>query len=179
MLIEPFYREDAVALREDLEVLEQTLQSARKGGSKELMESKSELRDLLTGFDSQMVKECRRARRILDDVETHINSDGLSSFGLLLAATGQSLQGEAQSLEAALVAMESQSPREMDLGSVNRLLNWVRGKILPVVSRILGTIWKILINVLSPRSWKVKGGIGSTFPGLTEGELVIDFERSG
>ena len=108
MLIEPFYREDAVALREDLEVLEQTLQSARKGGSKELMESKSELRELLTGFDSQMVKECRRARRILDDVETNINSDGLSSFGLLLAATGQSLQGEAQSLEAALVAMESQ-----------------------------------------------------------------------
>lgn len=177
MLIEKFYQEDVIALREDLEGLEQILQSARQGEWKGLLQGDSELRERLTRFDFQIVKEVKRARRILDDIENDINAKGLSSFGLLLAATALSLQSEAQGLEASLMAMESHPPRETQLGSVDRLLNWVRGIILPVVGRIIGSVWKILINILPAHSWKVKGGIGAAFPGLAEGELVIEFGK--
>ncbi len=67
MLIEKFYREDVVALREDLEALEQLLQSARQGEWKGLLEGDSELRERLTRFDTQAVKELKCARRILDE----------------------------------------------------------------------------------------------------------------
>jgi hypothetical protein len=178
MLIEKFYREDVIALREDLEALEQILESARQGEWKGLLEGTSELEERLERFDSYIVKELKRARRILDDIENDVNARGLSSFGLLLAATALSLQSEARGLEASLMTMESHSPRETETGSVDRLLNWVRGIILPVVGRIIGSVWKILINILPAHSWKVKGGIGAAFPGLAEGELVIEFGKS-
>ncbi len=178
MLIEKFYQEDMAALREELEALEQILQSARQGEWKRLLEGDSELRERLTRFDTQVVKELNRARRILDDIQNDVNAKGLSSFGLLLSATALSLQGEARGLEAALMAVESHPSGETLLGSIDRLLNWSRGTILPVVSRIIGSVWKILINILPAHSWKVKGGIGSAFPGLAEGELVIEFGKS-
>lgn len=177
MLIEKFYQEDMAALREGLEELEQLLQSARQGEWKRLLEGNSELRERLTQFDSYIIKELKRARRTLDDIGNDVNAKGLSCFGLLLAASALSLQGEARGLEAALVAMESHSPGEAQSGSVDRLLNWVRGMILPAVSRISASVWKILINVLPVHSWKVKGGIGAAFPGLAEGELVIEFGK--
>lgn len=177
MLIEKFYREDVVALREDLERLEQIVQSARQGEWKGLLEGNGEFRERLTRFDSHIVKELKRARRILDDIENDVNAKGLSSFGLLLAATALSLQSEARGLEATLMAMESPPPRETQLESVDRLLNWVRGTTFPVVGRIIGSVWKILLNLLPARSWKVKGGIGAAFPGLAEGELVIEFGK--
>lgn len=178
MLIEKFYREDVVALREDLEGLEQILHSARQGEWKGLLEGNSELRERLTQVDFHIVKELKRTRRILDDIDNDVNAKGLSSFGLLLAAAALSLQGEARSLEAALVAMESHPPRETQSGSVDRLLNWVRGTTLPAIGRIVGSVWKILINILPAHSWKVKGEIGAAFPGLAEGELVIEFGKS-
>lgn len=177
MLIEQFYREDLAALREDFEGLEKTFQSARQGEWKELLEGNDELRELLARFDFHMVKEVKRARRILDDVEANIDAEGLSPFGLLLAATAQSLESGAQDLEAALVGMESPRPSERGPGSVNRLLSWLRSGVYPAVNRIAGNVWRVLINILPPRSWKVKGGIGAAFPGLMEGELVIDFGR--
>ena len=177
MLIEKFYQEDMAVLREDLEGLEQLLQSARQGEWKGLSEGDSELRERLTQFDSHIVKELRRARRILDDIQNDVNAKGLSSFGLLLAASALSLQGEGRGLESALMAMEGHPPGEAQLGSIDRLLNWVRGMILPAVGRIGASIWKLLINILPAPSWKVKGGIGATFPGLEEGELVVEFGK--
>ncbi len=178
MLIETFYREDLIASRKKLDLLESTLQSAREDEWKKGLEGNRELFHLLTEFDSDMIEGCRRARRILNDIESNLDAGGLSSFGLMLAVTVQSLQNEARSLEGALVAMESPAPREIDLGNVNRLLSWLRASILPVVGRIVGSVWKILINALPVRSWKIEGEIGPLFPGLKEGELVIDFGRS-
>ena len=177
MLIEQFYREDLTALREGLSALEQALQSAKQGEWKELPEGNNELRDLMVRFDSEALKGLKRARRVLEDVETNVNAEGLSPFGLFLAATAQSFQSEAQGFEAALMAME-RPPRETRLESVDRLLNWIRGKILPILKRIMGSVWNILINVLPPQSWKVNGRIGLAFPGLTDGELTIEFDGS-
>jgi len=178
MLIEAFYQEDLITLRKGLDLLEGELQSAREGEWKERLKGNRELFQLWTEFDSDMMEGCRRSRRILDDVESNINADGLSSFGLLLAVTARSLQSGARNLEGILVSMESPTPREANLGNVNRLLDWLRGSILPVAGRIVGNVWKILINVLPLRSWKIEGEIGSVFPGFKEGELVIDFGRS-
>lgn len=179
MLIEQFYREDLAALREDLAGLEKTLRAAKQSEWEGTLEGNSELRELLTRFDSRMMNDLKRPGRILDDVEANASAEGLSPFGLLLAATAQGLQNVAQSLEAALVEMENPPSHEAHLGNVNLLLRWVRGQVLPVVSRIIGSVWKILINILPLRSWKVKGEIGAAFQGLAEGELVIDFGESG
>jgi hypothetical protein len=180
MLIEQFYREDLDGLRSDLDTVQAIVEAGKRSEWNDLLADPGApdgLSQAVNEFSARISAEARRAKRILADVEMNLEAAGLRDFGLYLMATVQALRGELAGFEAALVMTQDALPESFGAqkAKIDRLLGWTRGKAAPVVDRISSGVSKLLVNLLSPSSWRVEGGIGAGFLGLRDGVLVIEF----
>jgi len=189
MLFPEFFQEDVQLLHESLSQLNQviSLNFAFSEDVKSIAREDDELARTIEGFQEQMINYCNRASMILDKIAGDTPGDTQQDFGLYLAVTVQSMQGSTESLLESLIAAQtpvqpstpapSPSGQTTKQSLIQKIANWIRQHVVPILRQVLQGAWRILSNLLTPKGWKVKGSIGTSFLGLANAELEIQFGK--
>jgi len=128
-------------------------------------------------FSTRIKEQACRIETILDDLPSCSNREEIA---LYLVSTAQALDAEVQSiqniLDAKQQALRTQSTAGgSQAGVIQNAISWVKQYVVPILKKIMANVWQILSGLLTPKGWKVKGGIGTSFLGLANAELEITF----
>jgi len=129
-------------------------------------------------FSTRIKEQACRIETILDDLPSCSNREEIA---LYLVSTAQALDAEVQStqniLDAKQQALRTQSTAggSAQAGVIQGAISWVKQHVVPILKKIMAKVWQILSGLLTPKGWKVKGGIGTSFLGLANAELEITF----
>ena len=106
-----------------------------------------------------------------------------SQLGAFLILTVQSLEDTLTAFEDQLPA--SQTPISGSPASplasfqipawLQKVKDWIKKNLKPKLKKISQGAWKIIANLLTPKSWSIKGGLGTGFLGLANADLEITF----
>jgi len=58
---------------------------------------------------------------------------------------------------------------------ISNVSQWVTGTVIPWLQNMWGSVWAVVSKLITPKEWKMKGGIGSSVLGLANAEMEITF----
>ena len=59
--------------------------------------------------------------------------------------------------------------------SVSSALSKVKNYLIPLLKKFLSKLWSIISGLLTPKEWKIKGGVGTGLLGLANVEVEVTF----
>lgn len=118
--------------------------------------------DYATNSETSLEEEVKQAAfylsTIIQDLDTEIeqalkllNSRGNQHDGLKLAAATSGTSGKSQTAKGWLQSLKS------------------------VIQKMSSKLWKVIMNLITPKEWKIKGGLSTGVLGLAGAEVEVTF----
>lgn len=110
-----------------------------------------------------------------------------SSEAIQIAGTASALDAEINVLAALLAKIEAelerrQAPAHTFIGgaaaSAKRLLSKIATILRPIIRSVSARLWRLLVGLMTPKEWSIKGSLGTPVLGLASVELQIAFGPS-
>lgn len=129
------------------------------------------------GFD--YVRTC--VNRMLNDLEDVESACRRRAGG---GPAGQSLMpelvGKIQAVDDAadllIMSLGQATPNDPKIaGNVSGAISWLNSTLKPWLSKVMGAAFNLLLRLLTPKEWKIKGGVASPFQSIANAELEITF----
>ena len=126
------------------------------------------------GIASRVETACDDLQEELDEFLHYEDDTDLKRTSAFSLTTLGLIESELSCFEATLDTITKQGTVN---SGVSKVLNWLRGKLKPLITMIFNRLWRLLSRMLTPDSWTIKGDAGVGLFGLKGNvELSITFK---
>lgn len=160
----------------DLTTVSQAAREFRIADERRLEELAARIEELVEQLQSMLGELRERAHFTLTSDEA-----------VRLAGTAHALEADIEALLALLERVEAelearQSPASTFIGgavqATKRVISKLARILKPILRSVSAHLWRLLVGLLTPKEWSIKGSIGTPVLGLAQAELEITFGPS-
>ena len=150
-----------------------------------LLESQSPIAQDLTKFRARIEDLLNRISDMLNFIRESPVEARSPSDVLPLSTLAQELKSQLEWLQSLLTHLEKLASNPNNAvslihakrirNSVGTALSKVKSILIPMMKSFISKLWTIITGLLTPKEWKLKGGLGTGLLGLANVELEITF----